>query len=51
MEAGEVIGNDKVVGVCVWVESGGLILCVAETCWGTVIECGLVCVLAHKCVS
>lgn len=45
MEAGDVIGNDKVVGVCVRMggERGGGgscgVLCVPETCWGTVIEC------------
>lgn len=41
MEAGDVIGNDKVVGVSVWVGSVweflGVVLCVcvceAEPCW------------------
>lgn len=44
MEAGDVIGNDKVVGVSVWVgivwEFIGIVLCVTETCWEQVIECG-----------
>lgn len=48
MEAGDVTGNDKVVGVSVWVGSVwefiGVVLCVTGTCWETVIECGLVCV-------
>lgn len=44
MEAGDVIGNDKVVGVSVWVgimwEFMGIVLCVTETCWEQEIECG-----------
>lgn len=50
MEDWDVIGNDKVVGVsewvgCVW-EFIGVVLCVIETCWETVIS-----VSAQKCVS
>lgn len=42
MEDWDVIGNDKVVGVSEWVECVwefiGVVLCVIEICWETVIS-------------